>query len=96
MSNPHGGIARYTSMKPAFIDQEAVDVVVYEHRWMKLTSVEKRHAVHRLMRQSGMTPERVIRLLRISGTTFKRILENPPPPILDVDAETGELVSVGE
>ena len=96
MSNPQGGIARYTSMKPAFIDQEAVDVVVYEHRWMKLTSAEKRHAVHRLMEQKTMTPTRIADLLRMSGTTIQRILENPPPPILDVDAETGELVSVGE
>ena len=92
MSNPSGGMARYTSMKPVFIDQVAVDVVVYEHRWMKLTSAEKRHAVHRLLEQRGMTPTRVADLMRMSGSTVQRILENPPPPILDVDPDTGELV----
>ena len=86
---------RYSSDKPAFIDQVAVDIVVYEHRWMKLTTAEKRHAVHRLVEQVGMSPTRIADLLRLSGTTVQVILSYPPPPILDVDAETGELVSIG-
>ena len=85
---------RYSSTRPAFIDQVAVDIVVYEHRYMKLTTAEKRHAVHRLIEQVGMTPTRIADLLHLSGTTVQLILTNPPPPVLDVDAESGELVSI--
>lgn len=80
------------SMDPAFIDALAVDVVVQERRYLKLTSAEKRHAAHRLQKQ-GMTTEQVARILKVTDRTVARMWAQPPPPILDID-EDGQYVSV--
>lgn len=75
------------SDKPRFIDQIAIDVVVSERRYMKLTPSEKRHAAHRLARYASH--QEIATILRVTKRTVERLLEYPPPPILDVD-EHGE------
>lgn len=80
------------SMDPAFIDALAVDVVVSEHRYLKLTSAERRHAAHRLVKQ-GLTFEQVARVLRVTNRSVCRMLAQPVPPALDID-EDGQYVSV--
>lgn len=78
------------SEEPAFIDFLAVDMVVSEHRWMNLTSGEKRYAAHRLYKQ-GLTGEQISRILRVTQRSAERMLAQPPPPALDVD-EDGNIV----
>lgn len=79
------------SDRPRFIDQLAVDVVVSERRYMKLTSAEKQHAAHRLHRM-GLTPKQIGEILHVTSRTADRLLRLPPPPILDVD-EHGNFVN---
>lgn len=81
------------SDQPAFIDFLAVDVVVLEHRHMKLTSAEKRWAAHRLRDNQNLTGEQIARILHVTDRTVCRMLAQPPPPPLDVD-EHGQYVSV--
>lgn len=78
--------------KPRFIDQLAVDFVVGEHRYMKLTPAEKHHAVHRLLAQ-GLTRPEIVPILRITLRSVQRMSEVPPPPILDID-EHGKRIPV--
>lgn len=80
------------SEEPAFIDFLAVDMVVSEHRWMKLTSGEKRYAAHLLYKQ-GLTGEQISQILRVTQRSAERMLAQQPPPALDVD-ENGQYVSV--
>lgn len=86
-----GGAYKYP-MKPVFIDQLAVDVVVCEHLYMKLTSAEKRHAVHGLIQQ-GLTHYQVGQIMHIATETVFRLSRQPPPPVLDIDKE-GQCVLV--
>lgn len=74
------------SSEPQFVDMLAVDVVVSEQRYMKLTTAEKRHAVHRL-NSNGVTQLKIAEILRITPRTVLRILDYPPPPILDINEE---------
>lgn len=82
----------YRSQKPTFIDQLAVDFVVQERRYMKLTPAEKRHAAHGLSAR-GLTIEQIAQVLRVSDRTVLRLVAQDPPPILDVD-EDGNYVDV--
>lgn len=81
---PTGKKSYTDSDEPVFIDMLAVDVVVCEHRYMKLTPAEKRHAVHRLRKQ-GMSFNDIAELLRITQRTVLRLTEAPPQPVLDID-----------
>lgn len=81
------------SDSPTFIDFLAVDVVVLEHRYMKLTSGEKRHAAHRLRDNQHLTGDQIARILHVTDRTVCRMLAQPPPPALDVD-EHGAFISV--
>lgn len=82
------------SDEPVFIDMLAVDVVVCEHRYMRLTPAEKRHAAHRLRKQ-GMPFNGIAELLRVTQRSVLRLLEAGPQPILDID-EHGNCVLVDE
>lgn len=75
---------------PAFIDLLAVDIVVIERKYMKLTAAEKLHAAHRLHDQ-GLGPLEISEIMRITARTVCRLLSAKPPPILDVD-ECGRYV----
>lgn len=86
-----GGSYKYP-MEPVFIDQLAVDFVVGEHRYMRLTAAEKRHAVHRLIAQ-GLTHSQIADVMRIAKDTVSRLALHPPPPILDID-KNGQCVLV--
>jgi predicted transcriptional regulator len=89
----------YCSMEPVFVDQLVVDVVVREHKYMKMTPAEKRHVAHGLVVQ-GLTFNQIADLMRVTQRTVCRLLSKPPPPTLDVDAdgrivdEDGQFVSV--
>lgn len=83
----------YSTTRPAFIDQLAVDLVVCEHRRLRLTPSERRHAAHRLHHgQQGLTFSEVAEVLGVTRRTVERLLQYPPPPILDVD-EHGQIVN---
>jgi hypothetical protein len=83
----------YSTSRPAFIDQLAVDLVVCEHRRLKLTPSERRHAAHRLHHgQQGLTFSEVAEVLGVTRRTVERLLQYPPPPILDVN-EHGQIVN---
>lgn len=86
-----GGSYKYP-MEPVFIDQLAVDFVVCDHLYMRLTSAEKRHAVHRLIAQ-GLTHSEIGIVMRLAKETVSRLALQPPPPILDID-QHGQCVLV--
>lgn len=80
---------------PVLIDFLAVDLVCSEHRYMPLTTGERRHAVHRLSAQ-GLSGERVGNILRVTKRTVVRMLAQAPPPALDVDEEGNYIDSEGQ
>lgn len=82
----------YSSCKPTFIDQLAIDMAVIERRRVKLTSAEKRHAVHRLCHQQNLSFNQIAEVLGMTQRTVARMLKYPPPPILDVN-ELGQVVA---
>lgn len=86
--------ARYENFsdRPRFIDQIAVDIVVLEHRYMRLKPTEKRHAAHRL-RAQRLTQQQIADIMRITKRSVERLLSKPPPPILDI-SEDGEYVAI--
>lgn len=76
---------------PRFVDRLALDVVVREHRYMNLTTPERRHACHQLSAQ-GLDSERIADIMHINARTVLRMLEKPPPPMLDIN-EDGNYVT---
>lgn len=91
---PTGKKSYTESDEPVFIDMLAVDVVVCEHRYMRLTPAEKRHAAHRLRKQ-GMSFNDISALLRVTQRSVLRLLDAGPQPALDID-EHGNCVLVDE
>jgi len=89
---PTGKKSYTESDEPVFIDMLAVDVVVCEHRYMRLTPAEKRHAVHRLRKQ-GMGFNAIAELLRVTQRTAVRLADALPQPALDID-EYGNVILV--
>lgn len=80
-------MADYASAEiPKFIDMLAVDVVVVEHTYMRLTPAEKRHAAHGLAKQK-LDARQIAAILHVSIRTVERLLDKPPPAILDVDQD---------
>lgn len=84
------------SQEPRFVDQLAVELVVSEHRYMKLTIPERRHAVHRMTKEQGLNADKVADILRITPRTVSRILSIDPPPILDVDMDGNYVTEDGQ
>lgn len=83
------------STEPRFVDQLAIDVVVLEHRYMKLTAAEKQHAAHGLAKQ-GLETQRIAEIMRVADRTVLRILKEDPPPTLDIDADGQYVDAEGE